>query len=102
MTNSPEYPVVIPATPSMAQITAVARDIGIVASALPALIAVIGTHNVQQITSYVTGSAFAPALGVISLVGIIIWRQLITRKQSANDIKMAQATPDSIAVVKVK
>lgn len=96
----PDQPVVVPASPVGDQVATFSRDFVILASALPALIAVLGTHDVKQITDYLTSQAFAPALGVIVLAGTLGYRQWKARKRHTDDVRVAKAAPDSIAIVK--
>ena len=56
------------------------RDITILISALPALIAVLGTRDVTKIADFLASTQFAPALGVIAAAAVIGWRQMHARK----------------------
>lgn len=96
----PDRPVVVAESPVGIQSATLARDFLIVVSIIPALAAVFGTHDLNQIVAFLTGPQFAPALGVITLTATVAWRQWIVRRQHSNDVKMASAAPDSIAVVK--
>ena len=96
----PDKPVIGPATPVSVMSATGVRDTVLVLSALPTLIAVLGTHNVTQITAYLTGQEFAPALGVIFTAGIIGWRQWLAWHQHSDEVKMADSASDKVAIVK--
>lgn len=98
--DTPDQPIIVPATAFGDQAGTLARDILLVTSAIPALLAVLGTHDVNQIVAYVTGAQFAPALGVITLAATIVWRQWNARKRHTNDVKVAASAPNSVAIVK--
>lgn len=87
--DTPDQPVVIPASPVGMQAATLGRDLIIVLSAIPALKAVLGTHDLNKIIAYLTGDQFAPALGVIVLAGTLAWRQWNARKT----FKQIQAAP---------
>jgi hypothetical protein len=66
--------------PVASQAGTAVRDITILISALPALIAVLGTRDVSKIADFLAGTQFAPALGVITAGAVMIWRQMHARK----------------------
>lgn len=81
------------------QTGAAVRDVLLVASALPALLAVLGTRDVKQIIDFIGSSDFAPALGVIVAAGVLVWRQCVTRWEKRKLITAADAAPSSVATV---
>lgn len=95
-----DKPVVVPASPVGDQAGTAGRDILLLLSALPALIAVLGTHDVTRIVAYLGSADFAPVLGILVTAGTLLWRQWIARKRHTNDVKVASAAPNSIAIVK--
>lgn len=98
--NTPDKPVVVPASAASDQAGTAARDILLLVSALPALVAVLGTHDVTKIVAYLGSADFAPVLGIAVTAGTLAWRQWIARKRHTNDVKVASAAPDTVAVVK--
>ena len=98
--DTPDTPIVINASPVTDQAAAASRDVLLVVAALPTLIAVLGTHDVQQIVTYVSGAGFAPVLGILVTAGVMIWRQIVTRRHKANLVTAAEAAPNSVAIIK--
>jgi hypothetical protein len=84
-------PAYIEKSPAKDQGGAFLRDALILASALPALIAVFGTHDLGQIVSYLQSTQFAPALGVLVLIGTSAWRQVVTRRKKKEVIAVANS-----------
>jgi len=92
MSNEPTEPVppaYIEKSPAKDQGGAFLRDALILISALPALTAVLGTHDVAQIVAFLQSTQFAPALGVLVLVGTSAWRQIVTRRKKKEVIAVA-------------
>lgn len=94
-----EKPVVVNPSPVADQTATAARDWLLVLSALPALIAVLGTRDVKQIVDFIAGTQFAPALGVIIGAAVLLWRQVIARRAKATLVTVATAAPDHVAQV---
>lgn len=92
-------PVIINPSPVPDQIGTATRDAMLVISAIPALIAVIGTRDVKQIVDYVGSSEFAPVLAAIITAVVVVWRQFKARSNKARMVAIASAAPDSVAVV---
>jgi hypothetical protein len=78
-------------SPTKDQGGALLRDALIVVSVLPALTAVLGTRDVGQIVAFLQSTQFAPALGVLVLVGTSIWRQIVTRRKKKEVIAVANS-----------
>lgn len=97
-----DKPVIINPSPVPDQLGSAGRDIMLVAAALPALIAVVGTRDVKQIVDYVGSSEFAPALAVIVTGVVFVWRQMKARRNKARMVTIANSAPDSVAVVETK
>ncbi len=100
MSDADETPVVVNPSPVRDQASTATRDVLLVVSALPALLAVVGTHDVVQITAYIASVQFAPALGIITTATIIAWRQLHARRKKAELVKITTSAPDAVAVLK--
>lgn len=96
----PDKPIQVAASPVADQTATVTRDLLLVISVLPALLAVLGTRDVVQIIAFIQSTQFAPVLGLIVGTGVIVWRQWLARKKHANDLKMAKSADDRVAVVK--
>lgn len=100
--DTPDQPVVVPASPVGTQAATLGRDLIILITAYPALKAVLGTHDLNKIVTYVTGDQFAQPLSIIALGATLLWRQWNARKQHSNAVKMATPLDNSIAIVKDK
>lgn len=94
----PDTRIVVSASPAGAQATSGVAAVLLIASTLPALIAVLGTRDVTQIVAFVGSNSFAPVLGLIVGTGTIAWRQL--RVRWSHQEKVALADDASIGVVK--
>lgn len=80
-------------SPVPEQVGSITRDILLIASVLPALLAVLGTYDVTKITIFIASQQFAPVLGLIVTGGVVLWRQIITRKRKAEIVAAKQVTP---------
>lgn len=95
-----DLPIEVAISPAGTQTATATRDLLLIVSALPALIAILGTRDLSKIIAYIASVEFAPALGVLVGAGTLLWRQWLARKKHANELKMASAAPDRVAVVK--
>jgi hypothetical protein len=100
MTDTPTTPMIVNSSPTKDQIGSIARDILLVAAALPTLVAVLGTHDLGKIVAYIESQQFYPVLGVLVTGGVVVWRQIITRTRKAELVTAAKSADDSVAVVK--
>jgi hypothetical protein len=98
--DTPDKPIVVPASPGGDQAATLGRDVIIIMSALPALIAVLGTHDVKQIVDFLSGTGFAPALGVLSAAAVLAWRQWNARRKNADLNVLEKHVDDSVATTK--
>lgn len=95
-----------PATPQIAispspagdQTAAAARDLGLVIAALPAIVALLGKHTVTDAVDFISSSGFAP-IGTLLVIAIVWIRQRITRRNHANDVRMAASADNDVAIV---
>lgn len=97
--DTPPKPIEVRVSPAVDQTGAISRDILLIASVLPALIAVIGKRDLQAIINYISSTEFAPVLSIIVATVVIGWRQWITRRNHAEALKMARNVDDKIAFV---
>lgn len=100
LTPPVEQPVTVSRSPVPEQTGTAVRDILLIVSAVPALIAVLGTRDVVKIVAYVSSVEFAPVLGVIVGAAVLGWRQLIARRNTAVKVTMAEQLPESKAQVR--
>lgn len=100
MSDTPETPIVVNASPVVAQVNTALRDIALVATAVPALTALLGKHDMLGLIKWAASSEAAPAVSVGVSVGVFVWRQIHARRNRAEKVAMAEAAPDSVAVVK--
>lgn len=94
-----EKPIVINPSPAADQGGAATRDFLLIISVLPAAIAVLGTRDVKQIVDFISSAQFAPVLGLIIGAGTLAWRQIVTRNKKKESVTIAEAAPNSAAVV---
>jgi hypothetical protein len=92
-------PIIVHSSPAREQASTAARDVTLIVAALPALIAVLGTRDVKAIVDYVASAEFAPVLGLIVSLAVMAWRQRHTRRAKARMVKLAEASPDALAIV---
>lgn len=95
-----DKPIEVAVSPAGTQTATITRDLLLIMSVLPALIGILGTRDVNKIIAYIASVEFAPVLGVLVAGGTVLWRQWNARKKHANELKMASAAPDRVAVVK--
>jgi hypothetical protein len=98
--DTPPNPITVPATPTSDQVGTLSRDFLLIVGVLPALLAVLGTRDVTKIVAFLSSSAFAPVLGLVLTAGVVGFRQWKARRTHAESVKMANASPNSVAVVK--
>ena len=94
-----DTPITVSASPASAQAGTAARDILLIVSAIPALMAVLGTRDLARIIAYISSVEFAPVLGVIVTASVLVWRQFIARRNNAVQVTLADKLPDSEAKV---
>lgn len=95
-----DKPIEVPASAVSSQSGTAVRDILLVVSALPALLAVLGQKDLQAVVRFLGSTEFAPALGVLVTAGVFGWRQWLARKKHAEAVAMAQSAANHVAVVK--
>lgn len=95
--TTPTPPIAVPNSAVPSQISTLLRDLTIVLTALPALLAVLGTRDLLHIIAYVRSVEFAPALGVIVGAGVLLWRQINARRAVKKLQIMEPFTPTSIS-----
>lgn len=93
-------PITVNETSVSDQAGALGRDFLLLLGVVPALIAVLGTRDVGKIVAYISGVEFAPALGIIMVTGVTVWRQFRARRVHAKQKAMAERLPNSIARLK--
>lgn len=98
----PDRPIEVSPTATGAQTASISRDFLLILAALPALLAVLGTRDVNKIVAYISSVEFAPVLGLVVTAGVLAWRQWVTRRSHADKLTMAESLPDRIATVKEK
>jgi hypothetical protein len=95
----PEKPIQVAPSPLSDQASTATRDILLIISVLPALIAVLGTKDLVQIVAFIQSTQFAPVLGLLVGTGVVLYRQWLARRKHANELKMAKSADDRVAVV---
>lgn len=90
--------IAVSASPVGAQATSGVAAVLLIVSALPALIAVLGTRDVAKIVAFIGSAEFAAPLGLIVTGATLLWRQLAVRW--SHQEKAALAEDASIGVVK--
>lgn len=103
-TNSTEAEYIIPpntdAEKLKAQLATAARDIGLVVTVGTALLGILKTHDWAELIVFVQSSDFITAAGFIGAAGIVVWRQINSRR--AVKVAAIAATTPANTVVKVK
>lgn len=94
-----QEPIVVNPSPAASQTATASRDVLLLVAALPALIAVFGTRDVKQIVDFIASAQFAPVLGLIVGGVVVVWRQINARRKKAELVTVAEAAPNSVAVV---
>lgn len=100
--TSPDKPIVVSASTFPAAAQSIVAAIVIIMGAMPAFIAVLGTHDVTKMVAYAGSSAFVPVLGAVGVVVAIGTRAWQALKTHANVIKLLRlpSTPNSVGFVK--
>jgi len=96
--DDPQKPIVVSASPIGAQTNSGVAAVLLIVSALPALMAVLGTGDVMAIVRYIASADFAAPLGLLVAAGTVLWRQLAVRWSHQDKAKLADDA--SIGVVK--
>lgn len=95
-----DRPVIINPSPLAEQAASLTRDILVWIAVLPGLLAILGTRDVVKIIIWLQSTEGATALGLVVLGAMTLWRQIVTRRAKAKLVTVAQAAPDSVAVIK--
>jgi hypothetical protein len=98
----PDKPIEVSTSPAGTQAATGSRDFLLLVAALPALVAVLGTHNVKDIVDWFAGEQGLAFLGLVIAIGTPLWRQWLARRKHANELKMAKSADDSVATVVTK
>lgn len=98
--DTPDKPIEVATSPASEQAGSAGRDIILIVSVLPALLAVLGKHDLNAVINYISGVEFAPVLSVLVGAGVVAWRQWVTRRSHANKLMMARNVSNRIAIEK--
>lgn len=98
--DTPDKPIEVAASAAPAQTATGARDILLLVAALPALVAILGKRDVKQLIDWLASEPGLAFVGLVIALGTAGWRQWLARRTHAEQLKMASATPDRVAVVK--
>lgn len=96
----PDKPIEVAASPAADQASTGGRDLILLVAALPALIAVLGTHDVGQIVDWFAGQQGLAFLGLAAAIATPLWRQWLARRKHA-DLKAIEEKVDN-TIVKLK
>ena len=98
----PDAPITTDASPALNIAQSVGAAILLVAGAVPALVAVLGTHDVIKIVAYVSGAGFAPALGALTVIATAGYRIFSGWKRHTNMVKLLRlpGVPNAVGFVK--
>lgn len=101
MADEPKPPIAVdPNSAAKDQAGAFLRDMMIVVSVIPALVAVLGHHDFNEMVRFIESQQAAPALGVILAAATLVWRQWRTRRKATQLITAARSANDEVAYVK--
>jgi len=92
-------PIVVNPSPLAAQAMSAVRIIVMVLTALAAVAGFARTRDLAGFIVYMQSQEFLTVLAVIIGVGTFAWSQINKRRQHAEMVTVAQAAPDSVAIV---
>ena len=95
----PDKPIAVPASPVGDIAGTFGRDLLIVVGVIPAAVAVLGQHDLNATIQFIESAQFAPALGVLTVAGVSIWRALKAWKKNTNDKRLARSADNSVGFV---
>ncbi|MCP3731995.1 hypothetical protein M9978_16340 [Sphingomonas sp. MG17] len=98
--DTPDKPIEVSASPAPAQTATGARDILLLVAALPALVAILGKRDVKALIDWLASEPGLAFVGLLLAIGTAAYRQWHARRTHAEQLKMAEATPDRVAIVK--
>lgn len=98
MPDPNEQTVFVNSSPSPIQTGTFVRDMLLVLSVVPTLIAVVGKRDLVGIVNYIGSSEFAPAAGVILGGAVIFWRQVIARRMVKDTVTLANTRPENVVI----
>lgn len=100
MTETVDTPIVVNpnATPDVAK--TVMRDIAIVAAAFPILVKLIGARDLNGLLHWLQSSDGATVLAIVVPAVLSAWRGWQTRQRKAALVTVAEAAPNSVAIIK--
>jgi len=76
------------------------RDMLVIVAALPILVKLIGARDLRGILDWLASNDGATVLAVIVPLAVSGWRAWRATKQKTKLVTLAEAAPDSMAVVK--
>lgn len=100
MTEAVQTPIVVnPST--VPDITGtVLRDIGIVLAAFPIVVKLVGARDLTGLLHWLQSSDGATVLAVVVPAAVTAWRAWKTRSRKAALVTVAEAAPNTVAIVK--
>jgi len=78
------------------------RDILVIAAALPILVKLIGARDLRGIIDWLGSSDGATVLAIVVPVVVSGWRAWRSAKQKAKLVTVAEAAPNSVAIVRAR
>jgi len=100
MTETVDTPIVVNASSAPDVTKTVLRDIAIVAAAFPILVKLIGARDLNGLLHWLQSSDGATVMAVVVPAALSAWRGWQTRRRKEALVTVAQAAPNSVAIVK--
>lgn len=95
-----ETPIVVNSSLGATAGGTILRDILVIVAALPILVKLIGARDLRGILDWLASNDGATVLAIIVPLAVSGWRAWRATKQKAKLVTVAEAAPNSVAVVK--
>lgn len=96
---TPANPVEFDQSKTKAQLATGLRDLGLVVAFVPALLGLIGKHDIIGAMAFMQTEQGLTALSLIAGSGLFVWRQIIARRKVAVTVAAVESDPQNPSVV---
>lgn len=97
--TEPTTPIVVDPSPVTSQVYTGLRDIAILLSGCTALLGFVSKHDLAGAIGWLQSNAAIPFVATCIAIGTFAFRQWKARQDKAEKVVLAQAAPNSVAVV---
>lgn len=94
-----DKPIEVNPSPVKDQVATFLRDMGVILAVIPTFLALFGRSDLVWIVNLLAREDVVQAIGVVVGVAILVYRQFHARRAKAKLFTVAEAAPNSVAIV---